>query len=703
MICVTSSETLVNSGFVSVPEIIKKFNFCLKNISMKNLIVIFALFSTLAGCTKFTTSPPTTNPNPTTTKDLVIPASFNFETTSDISVGIVVKNASSTLAGVPVSIYLNYPGSSQNPNSNAKEIGTYISQSDGRIDVKVKVPAYQDSLYLQTNYNGIESEAGFKINGSTATYTYGEGNTVKSAPLNPYTKASFTYTFMGTFDANGVPKYLETAADKITQGLLDSLNTSLPEGTKLSVTHPEYVSSGNESDYVITQLADVWITFISEGSSNANALGYYTYNVATPPKVLSDISKFTIVYPNASMKGSGGGEQSGDKVKLGRFPAGTAIGWFLVANGWNGTTVSAAPTYFSDEELNPETDNTKKKHSVLLYDGKKGVLVLGFEDLIRTSSNSGNEDYNDALFYISSNPVKSADVTAVPPVDAPGDSDKDGVTNVFDQFPNDPLRAYTNYYPSSTDYTSLLVEDLWPSLGDFDFNDLVIDGQYQNVTNAQSNIVELNIKLKVRAIGAGFNNGFGIQLPVAPSVVSSVTLTDQTGAVSNIGVESGQSLATIIAFNDAYTLLPSMGGGTGVNVNHGVGYRTPVDITVHILFSTPQSPATLGSAPYNPFIFVNGDRTKEIHMANAKPTAKAKTAFFGQSDDGSNPSNSIYYKSKNNLVWMIEVPSTFSYDLETKDITKAYLHFGAWAQSGGTLFKDWYLNNPGYRDNTLIY
>ena len=66
---------------------------------MKNLIVIIVLFSALAGCTKFTTSPPTPNPNPTQTKDLVVPASFNFQTTSEISVGIVVKNSSSTLSG----------------------------------------------------------------------------------------------------------------------------------------------------------------------------------------------------------------------------------------------------------------------------------------------------------------------------------------------------------------------------------------------------------------------------------------------------------------------------------------------------------------------------------------------------------------------------------------------------------------------------
>ncbi len=679
------------------------FSNSLKIHKVKNLILVLVLASLVWACKLSTNNPVVVNPTPTKTSELKVPASFNFETTTDISVGIVVKNSSTTLSGVPVSIYLDYPGTTQAPNPNARNIGTYFSKSDGRIDVTVKLPAYQDSLYLKTKYIGIEAEAGLKITGSTAAYTYGEGKSLKSAPVNPPTKASFTYTFMGSYDGNGVPKYLEAAADKITQGLLDSVNTSLPEGLHLPITHPEYLATGNEADYVITQLADVWVTFLGETSSNSNSLGYYTYTTGTPPKTMADISNFTIVYPNASLKGSGGGENSGDKVKIGRFAAGTSIGWFLVVNGWNGTTVSNAPTYFSDEKLNPETDPTKQKHQVLLNDAIKGAVVLSFEDMIRSTPTSSDEDFNDAMFYITSNPVKAPDVTNVPPIDAPIDTDKDGVTDVFDQFPNDATRAYTDYYPSSSTYNSLLVEDLWPSLGDFDFNDLVIDCQYENVTNAKTDVVEMFVKLKVRAIGAGYNNGFGIQLPVAASAVSSVTLTDQSGTVKNIGVETGQSKAVVIAFNDAYTLLPSMGGGTGVNVIPGVAYRTPSEVTLHITFSTPQTTAALGTPPYNPFIYVNGDRTKEIHMANAVPTSKAKASFFGQSDDASNPSTSTYYKSKNNLVWMIEVPSSFSYDIETKDILKAYLHFGDWAQSGGSLYKDWYVNNPGYRNTSLIY
>jgi LruC domain-containing protein len=338
---------------------------------------------------------------------------------------------------------------------------------------------------------------------------------------------------------------------------------------------------------------------------------------------------------------------------------------------------------------------------VLLADKVRNLNILGFEDLNRATGSS-DEDFNDAIFYVTANPASAIDGSSVPLIDTPLDDDKDGVTNAFDEFPNDVKRAHTSYYPGKDQYNSLLVEDLWPGFGDFDFNDLVLDCNYKNVTNAQTNVVEMFIKLKVRAIGASFKNGFGIQLPVLPSVVSSVTLTDQSGVVKSIGVEAGQDKAVVIAFDDAFKLLPST-GGSGVNVIKANGYSVPKDIELHILFTTPQTVANLGTAPFNPFIYVNGDRTKEIHMANAKPTNKASTSFFGQSSDSSNPATGRYYKSSNNLVWMIEVPSSFKYTIETKDILKAYLKFGAWAESGGSQYKDWYLDKTGYRDNSLIY
>jgi len=670
-----------------------------------SLILILGFWS----CKKSTTVGTVTDPTLKTTKDLVIPNSFSFQNSNEVSVGILVKNVSSVLTGVPISIYLDYPGSSEAPNLNARLAGTFNSDASGRIDTKIALPTSQDSLYLKTNYIGLESEAGFSIIGTTASYVYGEGNTIKSAslnhPLGVQNKSAIVFNYLGTYDSQGVPNYLEKDRDNISQGLLNDINASLPEGIHLPVSHPQYLTKSNEANIVLKEQCDVWITFVTEGAGYLNSVGYYIYDASKPPQTLNDISKYNIIYPNASLSGSGGGMHSGDKVYLGRFDAGKAIGWFIVAYGWNGKSVTnTSPIYYSDPILNPEADVTRRQHTVLLYDNLRSLLLLGFEDLNRSTATSSDEDFNDVVFYVTANPVKAIDVTNVPAIDTPLDDDKDGVTNNFDEFPNDPARAYTSYYPAKNQYNSLLVEDLWPSFGDFDFNDMVVDCNYEQVLNSKLNIVELFIKLDVRALGASRHSGFGIQLPVSPSAVSSITLTDQNGAVKSIGVEAGQNNAVAIAFQDAFNLLPFSGSGvTGVNTTPGIAYTTPKEISLHILFTTPQTPSNLGTPPYNPFIFATSDRTKEVHMANSKPTTKASTAFFGQSDDSSNPSALRYYKSKNNLIWMMEVPSSFQYPIEQKDILKAYLKFGTWAESGGSLFKDWYMNKPGYRDNSLIY
>ena len=676
---------------------------------MKKTFILLSSFLIISlwSCQKITTSEPQViDPSLKTTKDLVIPTTFSFETSNEVSVGILVKNAATNLSDVPVSIYLDFPGFPEAPNLDARLIGTFISKSNGRIDVQLKLPVAQDSLYLKTSFIGIESEAGFPIMGSKATYNFGEGNTLKSSAINlastPQLKANFIYSFMGTYNSEGVPDYCEKTRDVIPQSLLNDINASLPERVRLPVSHPQYLAKGNQGNIVPKEQADVWITFVSEGAGNHNAIGYYTYNVSDPPKTRSSITKHTIIFPNASLTGSGGGLKSGDKVYLGRFNAGVSIGWFLVANGWNGSGVTSQPNHYSDPILNSEPNVDNRQHTILLYDNLRGLLLLGFEDSNRNNLNTSDEDFNDAIFYITANPVKSIDVVNIPSIDTPSDDDKDGVTNSFDEFPKDPARAFTKYYPAKDQYNSLLVEDLWPSMGDYDFNDLVVDCNYKEVTNAQSNVVEMFIKLKVRAIGASYKNGFGIQLPVSASAVSSVTITDQTGAVKNIGVEAGQSKAVVIAFDNAFTLLPST-GGVGVNVVTGNTYREPKDIELHIIFATPQTTANLGTAPFNPFVTVNGDRTKEIHLANANPTDKASAAYFGQGDDTSNPASSRYYKSKKNLIWMMELPSSFAYSIEKNDIIKSYLKFGSWAESGGSLYKDWYMDKSGYRDNSLIY
>ena len=277
------------------------------------------------------------------------------------------------------------------------------------------------------------------------------------------------------------------------------------------------------------------------------------------------------------------------------------------------------------------------------------------------------------------------------------DADNDGVADKNDAYPNDPQRAANSYYPSSSEFATLAFEDLWPNQGDYDFNDMVVDYQYKKVLNANNEVVDIEASYVTRAIGGSFSNGFGIELDVAPSAVSSVSGQQlNEGIISNSGngTESNQSNAVIIAFDNGVNVLPNP-GTPFVNTVEGSAYVTPDTLTMTIALSSPQTENALGSAPYNPFIFVDGDRGREVHLADNAPTDLANQALLGTGDDDSNSGNGRYYKTSGNLPWAINIVGGFDYPEEKEDIVKVYNNYATWAQSGGSQAKDCYLDHAG--------
>lgn len=71
--------------------------------------------------------------------------------------------------------------------------------------------------------------------------------------------------------------------------------------------------------------------------------------------------------------------------------------------------------------------------------------------------------------------------------------------------------------------------------------------------------------------------------------------------------------------------------------------------------------------------------------------------------DNSDLNINRYYKTINNLPWAINIPTVYNYTIEKAEIIFGHLKFAEWAESGGTLYTDWYKKNSGYRDNTFIY
>ncbi len=325
-------------------------------------------------------------------------------------------------------------------------------------------------------------------------------------------------------------------------------------------------------------------------------------------------------------------------------------------------------------------------------------------------SDNGNQKFfkgkiDDVMFFgVSLSPEQIAEIVQI---SNNPDSDGDGIPNGDDAYPDDPGMAFNNYFPAHGAGT-LAFEDMWPAKGDYDFNDLVLDYRFEMITNPSNFLTKMLCSFTIKAIGAQYANGFGFQ--INSSSINNSHLIVEGGEIYGSGVtlnpnrtESGQNLPTIIVFTNANSLM-SAPSGFGVNVHKDAPYVTPVTIEIMIKF-TPgiYTVNDLNISGFNPFIYVNGNRGREVHLPDSPPTPLASPHFFGSEDDNSSAQSGKYYKSAANHPWAINITSGFEHTIERIQITDAYLKFAAWAQSSGQQYPDWYMNKSGYRYPQKIY
>lgn len=394
-----------------------------------------------------------------------LPSSFDFNTTAEVNISLNFSLANGdAIAGVPIELW------DKPKTAGGKMLFRALTDKTGRISNQLALPAYLDKVVLEANYIGIPNSLWLPINGRQITMSYEggvkahqlahtssanlSGPRSSAAPNNMQdfsTENGLAFNYVGGFNGQGVPDYLEPERDVISAQLLEYINASLPESQPVPEYHPTFLASGKKTTLDIVQTCDVWVTFVHEGAGFRNAIGFYTYDSGTPPQSINDISDVNVIFPNLSFAGSGGGLYSGDKVNIGRFEAGTSIGLVLMADGWDGSnSEDYYHIVYGDNRLNPETDEALKQHNVILWDEENELFLIGFEDILRDNRPFWcDNDFNDAILFVTSNPVEAISTENVNPIDKPDalDSDGDGINDIFDEYPDDGSKAYDSYYP----------------------------------------------------------------------------------------------------------------------------------------------------------------------------------------------------------------------------------------------------------------
>lgn len=253
------------------------------------------------------------------------------------------------------------------------------------------------------------------------------------------------------------------------------------------------------------------------------------------------------------------------------------------------------------------------------------------------------------------------------------DADADGVIDPLDDYPDDPDRAYKINFPDNGKQI-VAFEDLWPALGDFDFNDLVLSNAVVISKNADNELVDASFVVSIDAIGAGLENGIAMMLYDENKLAFDNNIIESVSGDVEIDNENVNGL---ILTNDVFETINYR------YQNNGVGHTGVPDT---LRFSITFVGTEIDFIP-ELYLFRTDDRSHEVHRSGFPVTATMNTNLFNTNDDNGN------FKTATGLPWGMEIITENSWDnpIEKIDILLAYPKFETWATSNGANEPTWYL------------
>jgi len=254
----------------------------------------------------------------------------------------------------------------------------------------------------------------------------------------------------------------------------------------------------------------------------------------------------------------------------------------------------------------------------------------------------------------------------------------------------------------------LAFEDNWPVQGDYDMNDVVIKQNSSVLVTPQNTIKQLEITGSLVAMGAGYKNGYAIQLDgISPLNVDTASIRFEINGEQQPGlIETETEDMVLMISEDLNSEVTESNNCEYHRTDSSCSQDKELFFTLKVPFITPIANNAFPQAPFNPFIFAtpgtwhgailpnNPGRELEIHLKNRQPTSKANIAWLALADDASDPDTSLYYQTTTGLPWALAISpgsgNDWKHPLERVDFLQAYPKFEDFVSSNGANYANWY-------------
>lgn len=672
--------------------------------------------------------------NGTETPVVKVANTFDFATTQKVNL-TVDYSAFKTYGPVFFGVYAQNP-IVQPENSPEEMLDEAVAplfedytDANGKFKATIELPAYAKHLYVVTGnfFVGLTAVEALVQNGTatavaekrtvaaTRGVTRAQGPGESTDDISRFPWLSYIVdsngkstgelinkewkNWLGTWNsASGYPDYMldkSTASaglvftDAEMEGLYATVGTAF---TSSKIMNDEYVSA---PDLLLEKASEVTFTLLGGSTCWNSTLGYYYYFDNEKPATPQDMNVI-MLFPNTQdgqwAKGNQVGNDYGGNIGVHRgdvvqlkyypnianndrsgettiFPQGIRIGFVLKTQSW--------AMQGGNEYGIPKWNERNKKYNVWAT-STDGLSVC------RPIGNQGAYTNPEGKSRAAKFGYKSAtgDVyTIISFEDAMNDQDFDDLIfalkplNVFAPLPEIENRK-------STSCGVYAFEDLWPSKGDYDLNDAIIDFKHMKEFNTSSRVIKESFLLTTYQNYVELSSGLALTLntKVTPSTI---VMKKQA---------PGATVAETVTFTkdgDVYYLTSDIKGELGTTYILELTYSNGLNSTDQL-------------ASIQPFIYrsESDGKTWEVHVPFEAPTAKMNISYFGKDDDCSDVSKNLYYVREGNYPFAFFLNganiSVFQNTIlkrenESRKISDLFPGFLEWSTSKGATNADWYI------------
>lgn len=252
---------------------------------------------------------------------------------------------------------------------------------------------------------------------------------------------------------------------------------------------------------------------------------------------------------------------------------------------------------------------------------------------------------------------------------------------------------------------TLVFEDNWPTLGDYDFNDLVADYKVQtHYTPGNPDHYQyerINVSVTFRAVGGYHPDKLGLQFLGIDNdsfkrlrnkyIASTEGLDVRTKGITVKLENKGEEDIPVFIFEG----LSSLRNGKDYYNTEKADDTDLVTVSFSIYFNLKNnldasSALTQSASAFNQDFFLITNEKREIHLKGYGPSALYTNYDKDLSLPNAEVAGSTYYCTDKNFVWGMKLPRNFKHPKEKIDISEAYTGFKGWVESNALNNQEWY-------------